>query len=188
MLEKAISYVKFLQLQVKVIIQTEWMRNGIKKCKHENEIFALYTQAFSLEFRLCLRHPSVCTTTDPKFCAENTRICEETASKLLTYVRRLLWLKSLDTTWYQMSVYCAAMFSSLVARWERRFETASSELADECSGYGIPIQPPSLPATGMEASVSQPTSTPSSGVLPAVRLAIPVAVGGLVLSIATLLL
>ncbi len=28
------------------------------------------TQAFSQEFRLCLLHPSVCMTKDPKFCAE----------------------------------------------------------------------------------------------------------------------
>ncbi len=101
----------------------------VEKCKPGSEIYALYTQAFSLEFRLCLRHPSVCMTTDPKFCAENTRGCEETASRLLNYVRTLLKLKSLDTTWYQMSVYCAAMFSTLAARWERRFEATSRELA-----------------------------------------------------------
>ena len=100
----------------------------VDKCAPGNQIFALYTQAFSHEFRLCLRHPSVCMTTDPKFCAENTKVCEETARKLLVYVQDLLKLKSLDTTWYQMSVYCAAMFSTLVAHWQRRFETTEAEI------------------------------------------------------------
>jgi len=102
---------------------------NIERCKPGTQIFALYTQAFSLELRLCVRHPSVCMTRDARFCAENTRVCEETAKKLLRRVRDLLRLKSLDTTWYQMSVYCAAMFSTLVAHWERRFETTPEEVA-----------------------------------------------------------
>jgi hypothetical protein len=101
----------------------------LDKCRRESVIFALYAQAFSLELRLCLRHPSVCMTTDPKFCAENTRVCEETAHRLLIHVRALLEKKSLDTTWYQMSVYVAAMFCTLVAHWERRFETTAEQLA-----------------------------------------------------------
>lgn len=93
----------------------------LEKCTPTNQVFALYTQAFIHEFYLCLRHPSVCMTDDPKFCAENTRICEESAKNLLRVVSALLKVKSLDTTWYQLAVYIAAIFSTLVAHWERRF-------------------------------------------------------------------
>lgn len=99
------------------------------KCPPSSRIFALYTEAMVLEFYLCLRHPSVCMTQDRDFCADNTRICEATASKLLDVVTGLLKIKSLDTTWYQLSVYVAAIFSSLVAHWERRFDTTPAEIA-----------------------------------------------------------
>ncbi|KAL1837599.1 hypothetical protein VTJ49DRAFT_3617 [Mycothermus thermophilus] len=98
------------------------------KCQPVNQVFALYTQAFLLEFTLCLRHPSVCMTKDPKFCAENTRICEETARRLLDIVRTLLQKKSLDTTWYQLAVYVGAVFTTLVAHWQRRFTMTPADL------------------------------------------------------------
>jgi len=101
----------------------------LQKCQPDGRIFALYTEAEILEFYLCLRHPSVCMTQDRDFYAENTRICEQTAGKLLNVVTALLKIKSLDTTWYQLSVYVAAMFSSLVAHWERRFDTNPAEIA-----------------------------------------------------------
>lgn len=100
----------------------------VERCKPGSQVFALYTQAFCLEFTLCLRHPSVCMTDDAKICAENTRICEETAGKLLKVVGELLRMKSLDTTWYQLAVYVAAIFSTLVAHWERRYDTSSAEV------------------------------------------------------------
>lgn len=101
----------------------------VERAKKGHEVFALYTQAFCLEFMLCLRHPSVCMTDDVKFCAENTRVCEETARKLLKVVAAVQQLKSLDTTWYQLAVYVGAIFSMLAGQWERRFETTPQELA-----------------------------------------------------------
>jgi hypothetical protein len=100
----------------------------VEKCQQPNQIFALYTQAFCLEFTLCLRHPSVCLTDDPKICADNTRICEDTARKLLKVVGSLYKFKSLDTTWYQQAVYIGAIFSTLVAHWQRRYETTAFEI------------------------------------------------------------
>jgi prolipoprotein diacylglyceryltransferase len=44
-------------------------------------------------------------------------------------VESLLKIKSLDTTWYQLAVYVGAIFSSLVAHWQRRFETTAFEVA-----------------------------------------------------------
>ncbi|KAL1866235.1 hypothetical protein VTK73DRAFT_4850 [Phialemonium thermophilum] len=101
----------------------------LDKCKPGSQIYALYTQAFCLEFRLCLRHPSVCMTKDAQFCAENIRICEETVAKLVKVVGGLLQVKSLDTTWYQLSVYVAAIFTTLLAHWLRRHETSPQALA-----------------------------------------------------------
>ena len=114
----------------------------LEKCKAQTQVFALYAQSFSLEFSLCLRHPSVCTTDDDKFIAENTRVCEDAAKKLLKIVGMLVKMKSLDTTWYQLSVYLAAVFSMLVAQWERRFEITPFEivtLRDEMSQWLVVI-------------------------------------------------
>lgn len=90
---------------------------------------AIYARTFSLEFRLCLRHPSVAMTTDRKMMADNTRICEETAREILECMQQLYRSKSLDTTWYQMSVYGVCIFSMLVAHWERRFKTTPDKVA-----------------------------------------------------------
>ena len=100
----------------------------LDKCQPANQVFALYTQAFCLEFLLCLRHPSVCLTDDPKICAENSRVSEDTARKLLKVVGSLFKMKSLDTTWYQLAVYVAAIFSTLVAHWQRRYDTTAFEV------------------------------------------------------------
>ncbi|WQF84199.1 hypothetical protein CDEST_09213 [Colletotrichum destructivum] len=97
--------------------------------EHEGRMYALYIQMYALEFRLCLRHPSVAMTSDRKMLLENARICEETAAHMLNAVKSLVKLKSLDTTWYQMAVYGAAIFTTLVAHWERRFEATPSQIA-----------------------------------------------------------
>ncbi|KAF6843707.1 transcription factor [Colletotrichum musicola] len=103
--------------------------NLSSQVEHEGRMYALYMQMYALEFRLCLRHPSVAMTSDRKMLLENARICEETAAHMLKAIKSLLKLKSLDTTWYQMAVYGAAIFTTLVAHWERRFETTASQIA-----------------------------------------------------------
>lgn len=108
----------------------------VDRCPPNDRIKAIYSKAIILEFRLCLWHPSVCLSTDPQTRAQNTRICEDASRQLLKCVQQLLAFKSLDTTWYQMSVYCAAMFSSVAGMWERRFKTTADEvevLQDETS-------------------------------------------------------
>lgn len=99
---------------------------------------ALYTRSFLLEFRLCLRHPSVAMTNDKEMMAENTRICEEVSREMLRIQRQIQRLRSLDTTWYQISVYIAAVFTMLAAHWERRFETtpeAIAQLREDMDGW-----------------------------------------------------
>lgn len=94
-----------------------------------NEMFVLYAEYVVHEFRLCLRHPSVAVTRDPKLIAENSQVCERAAKELLTIAYKLYKLKSQDSTWYSVSEYIAAMFTSLAAVWERRHETDAAEVA-----------------------------------------------------------
>ncbi|KAK5654022.1 hypothetical protein OQA88_7699 [Cercophora sp. LCS_1] len=127
--QKYVAVVRELEAKMQDFINNLPEQLELEQAKDSTKVFALYTQAIIHEFSLCLRHPSVCMTNDSKFCAENTRICEESASKLLKVVSAILKKKSLDTTWYQLAVYIAAIFSTLVAHWERRFTTTLGDVA-----------------------------------------------------------
>lgn len=109
----------------------------VDKCRPANRVLATYLDASTSEFLLCLRHPSRCATNDPAFVAEGHRVCEESAKKTLDLADQLARLKSLDTTWYQLAVYVAAIFTLLEYRWERRAETTPAELADLKGYMGI---------------------------------------------------
>lgn len=98
--------------------------------QHDHEMVGpLFARTFMLEFRLHIRHPSLAMTTDKDMIAENTRICEEAAREYLQTVEHLSKMKALDTTWYQMSIYCVAILSMLVPQWERRWEITPVEVA-----------------------------------------------------------
>ncbi|KAJ4397840.1 hypothetical protein N0V93_002077 [Gnomoniopsis smithogilvyi] len=102
----------------------------VDKCRPANRVLATYLAGSTNEFLLCLRHPSRCATSDPAFIAENHKVCEDAARKTLDLADQLARLKSLDTTWYQMAVYVAAIFTLLAYRWERRAETTPAQLAE----------------------------------------------------------
>ncbi|KAK0631322.1 hypothetical protein B0T14DRAFT_489904 [Immersiella caudata] len=126
--KKYIEVIRELEAGMRNLVESLPEELKLEKCKPNDQIFALYTQAIILEYALCLRHPSASLTDDAAFCAENTRVCEESAKKLLKVVGALVKMKSLDTTWYQLAVYIAAVFSTLVAHWERRFNSSPQEL------------------------------------------------------------
>lgn len=94
----------------------------------QHSVGALYIKMYVQETRLWIRHNSVNPMTDKRLMAENTKICEEAARELLYTVQKIIQLKSLDTTWTQMSIYAMSLFSMLVAGWERRSETTSEQL------------------------------------------------------------
>ena len=98
------------------------------RAEHEGHMFALYMKYLFCEFRLCLRHPSIALTNDPRVMAENTRICEETANEMLRTLHGLSRLQCLDTTWYCLAVYIAAIFTILAAHWERRYDATAAEV------------------------------------------------------------
>lgn len=97
--------------------------------EQEGRVFALYLEIWALEFRLLLRHPSVSMTTDQTFNAESMKICVDSARQMLTVVGQLQKFKSLDTTWYNTSVYVMAITITLFAAWEKRNEITTTELA-----------------------------------------------------------
>lgn len=101
----------------------------VRTCKPQDKVVAAYLEASNYEFLLCLRHPSRCITSDPDFIADNNKISEDSARKLLRVVSELARLKSLDTTWYQMAVYVAAVFTILAAHWERRSDVTPAEFS-----------------------------------------------------------
>ncbi|KAF4467692.1 Transcriptional activator acu-15 [Fusarium albosuccineum] len=117
---------------------------------------ALYCKTWALEFRLCLRHPSVAMTTDKKMIAENMAICEDVSRQMLHCQLEIQKCKCLDTTWYQTSMYTAGVFTMLVAMWERRFQTtpeAIATLREEMNGWvGILEEVGALLASGPSLS------------------------------------
>ncbi|KAH8743872.1 hypothetical protein F5883DRAFT_609952 [Diaporthe sp. PMI_573] len=100
----------------------------VDKCKPQNRMLASYLAGSNHEFMFCLRHPSRCASTDPHLIAENSRVSEESARGMLRIASELSRLKSLDTTWYQLAVYVAALFTIVTAHWERRADMTRAEL------------------------------------------------------------
>lgn len=102
----------------------------VDKCKPQHQMLASHLAESNHDFLFCLRHPSRCTSTDPNFVAENIKVSEDSARGLLRVASELSRLKSLDTTWYQLAVYVAAVFTILAANWQRRFEMTLTELTN----------------------------------------------------------
>lgn len=97
--------------------------------EQEGRVFALYTQIWTLEFRLLLRHPSVSMTQDAAFNAESMRICVESSRQMLRVVLQLQKYKSLDTTWYNCAVYVMAITTTLFSQYDKRGDTSAADLA-----------------------------------------------------------
>ncbi|CAG7562677.1 unnamed protein product [Fusarium equiseti] len=104
----------------------------------QTRMAAVYAKTWALEFRLCLRHPSVAMTSDKAMMAENMAICEDVSRQTLHCQLEIQKCKCLDTTWYQTSMYTAGAFTMLAAMWQRRFETtpeAIATLREEMDGW-----------------------------------------------------
>jgi hypothetical protein len=97
--------------------------------KQQDVMLALFLRSFLLEFRLCLRHPSVAMTADKDMVGENFRVCEEVAKEMLKCQLEIQKLKCLDTTWYQMSIHTACIFTTLYAHWEKRHRITPEEIS-----------------------------------------------------------
>lgn len=103
------------------------MRLSTPRGQDHEMIGPLYVRTYALEFRLQIRHPSLAMTTDRDMIAENTNICKQAAREYLEAVESLSKMKALDTTWYQMTVYCVSILSLLVPQWQRRYEVTHED-------------------------------------------------------------
>ncbi|PSR80788.1 hypothetical protein BD289DRAFT_54504 [Coniella lustricola] len=121
--------------------------------KNINIVHATYLESSGYELLMCLRHPSRCATSDPAFLAENYAVCEDMARKLLRTASDLAKLKSLDTTWYQIAVYVAAVFTLLACRWNKRAETTAADLMElkEYMSMGMAVVSEILNYVGMSS-------------------------------------
>ncbi|KKA28570.1 hypothetical protein TD95_002913 [Thielaviopsis punctulata] len=95
----------------------------------DDAVTILYIQLIEVQFRFLLRHPNTSMTRDERLAAENVRICEGLADKMLVIATNLRMLKSSDTTWTCMSQYAAFMFTKLAAHWQRRFRETGADIA-----------------------------------------------------------
>ncbi|KAL4724646.1 hypothetical protein ACLX1H_008088 [Fusarium chlamydosporum] len=149
-----VSVVNALEAQIK-----KWedelpnhLKMGHLDQTEQTRMAAVYAKTWALEFRLCLRHPSVAMTNDKAMMAENMSICEDVSRQMLQCQLEIQKCKCLDTTWYQTSMYTAGVFTMLAAMWNRRFETtpeAIATLREEMNGWvGILEEAGSLLGSG----------------------------------------
>ncbi|KAG9249253.1 fungal-specific transcription factor domain-containing protein [Calycina marina] len=110
-------------------LPAELARGEFGSSEMEGHVFALYAQVWALEFQLLLRHPSKTGTDDPNFNSNSIKICVESSQQMLKAVQALRKYKSLDTTWYQVSVYIMAATVTLYDKLENRDTTTAAELA-----------------------------------------------------------
>ncbi|KAJ0122004.1 hypothetical protein J7T55_002515 [Diaporthe amygdali] len=141
---KYMASVQRLEQQFRKYIRELPEELQVDKCKPQNQMLASYLAGSNHEFLFCLRHPSRCISTDPSFVAENGRVSEDSARGLLRVASELSRLKSLDTTWYQLAIYVAAVFTIVAAHWERRFDMTLTDLtslkADVNMGLSVIIE------------------------------------------------
>ncbi|KAF2093612.1 hypothetical protein NA57DRAFT_20991, partial [Rhizodiscina lignyota] len=90
------------------------------RCKDENRVFALYVQYWDAEFQLLLHHPAICLSTNPEFVTQNSNICLMAATKMLQVVEQLQQFNSLDLPWINVTVYLAAIFTTLFVQSQRQ--------------------------------------------------------------------
>lgn len=95
----------------------------------ECRVFSLYLSMWISEFRLLLRHPSLCLTASPDFNNENLHVSMEASRAMLQNVKQLQKYKSLDTTWYNAALYVLAVSTTLFGQWSRKEQITSSDLA-----------------------------------------------------------
>lgn len=103
-------------------------RGTIESREPKNMPFATYIANWSAELDLTLHHPAVCRTKKPETAMKNLTICISATSVIIQTTAELLATKSLDSTWTQVLIYTAALFTSLFAYWERRNSISMHDL------------------------------------------------------------
>jgi len=94
----------------------------------EDRVCALYLDCEAQHLRLLLHHPSRCITQNQDMAAKNLDICSQASAKLLRIAEEMRVMKSLDITWFNTTVFLAAIFTTLFAFSERKDQMTSSDL------------------------------------------------------------
>ncbi|KAI9759906.1 MAG: hypothetical protein M4579_002031 [Chaenotheca gracillima] len=127
-----IENVKRLEVKLKQW-RDQWPTELIQESsenEQEGRVFSLYLHSWEFEFRMLLRHPSVSLTSSPEFNSDSLSICVEQARSMLHVVQQLQRYKSLDTTWYNGSIYLMAITILLYGQWQRRDGMTAADLSN----------------------------------------------------------
>lgn len=89
-------------------------------CEAEEKIYALYVSFWDAEFQLLLHHPAICLSSNMEFVTQNSNICLMAATKMLQVVEQLNKYNSLDPPWINLTVYLAAIFTTLFVQSQRQ--------------------------------------------------------------------
>lgn len=104
------------------------------KTDSANQVHAFYLELFESEIQLLTHHPATCRTSNQAVISSNMDICLKSSSKLLRVAYELHRRKSLDTPWMSVTVYLAAIFTTLYIHSARKDDVTSeiiSELREE---------------------------------------------------------
>ena len=82
---------------------------------NEDVVFAHYVKLWHAEIDLSLHHPALCRSSNKEFMRGNVDHCLRAASAMLHHAYQLHKIRSLDTTWVSVTVYIAAIFTTLFA-------------------------------------------------------------------------
>lgn len=93
-----------------------------------SRIQALWLVCYECELQVLLHHPAVCRTTSPEVMGRNMEICMQYASTYIDTTVQLWTLKSLDTTWYNMTTFFSAIFTLLFTMWQRRGQITAADM------------------------------------------------------------
>ena len=96
----------------------------------EDRVFAMYLDFSAQHLRLLLHHPALSRSQIRETATRNLDICLDASGKLLQLGTDMSALKSLDTTWYNATVFIAAIFTTLFVWSERKDQITLSELND----------------------------------------------------------
>ena len=91
-------------------------------------VSALYLHCWKHEFRLLLHHPSLSLTKSVQVNESNLRTCLDVAHDMLTHVRQLQQLKSLNTTWTNCALYILAIQTTLYGHGQLKDELTEEKL------------------------------------------------------------
>lgn len=130
-------------LEGKLDAWRKWIPNEVRvgvpgPAETEWKVLALYTHLFGLEFHLCLRHPAVNESATEEMKAANIKICRELCREIYRYTRSLSDLKSLDTAFYQASLYLLCLMTVLSAVHRERHTLQlrqHAEFREEVEGW-----------------------------------------------------